>query len=174
MNLEKSLSIGGWIEPEELLWLAGTASESKSILELGAFLGKSTRALCDNTSGKVFTIDLWAQTPGGLEADWESTISQFSTNLKDHIDTGKLNFLRMSTDNGLSILQNIDLRFDFIFIDADHRYEQVKRDIEGCLSLLLPGGIISGHDMNWEGVNKAVVELIPDYKLFKYIWYKRI
>ncbi len=36
--------------------------------------------------------------------------------------------------------------FDFIFIDADHRYDCVIRDLRGFLPKLKPGGIICGDD----------------------------
>lgn len=37
-------------------------------------------------------------------------------------------------------------RFDLIFIDGLHEYDQVKRDLENSLQILTPGGIIMLHD----------------------------
>jgi len=37
--------------------------------------------------------------------------------------------------------------FDLIFIDADHYYDAVKRDIDLMLPLIKPGGTLSGHDI---------------------------
>ena len=39
--------------------------------------------------------------------------------------------------------------YDFIFIDADHRYECAKFDMENCYKILKPGGIICGHDCEY-------------------------
>lgn len=36
--------------------------------------------------------------------------------------------------------------FDLIFIDGDHNYPQVLRDIQGALEHLAPGGLITMHD----------------------------
>lgn len=52
---------------------------------------------------------------------------------------------------------------DFAFIDADHSYEAVKRDIAVWRTNIKPGGLLCGHDYGmWEdrgfGVRQAVDE----------------
>lgn len=53
-----------------------------------------------------------------------------------------------------------DKSIDFCFIDANHTYEFVSRDIEAYLPKMKPGGVIAGHDYNFQhpGVIKAVNE----------------
>ena len=60
-----------------------------------------------------------------------------------------------------------DESVDFIFIDADHKYESVVKDIQSWLPKLKKGGMMSGHDFTQPtaGVKKAVEELLPDFKL---------
>ena len=55
-----------------------------------------------------------------------------------------------------------DKTLDFCYIDADHRYEAVKQDIELWLPKVKPGGIICGHDYVKDGeiYNKADGSLI--------------
>lgn len=48
--------------------------------------------------------------------------------------------------------------FDFIYLDGDHTYESVKSDMNNYWRLLNKGGIIAGHDVDFEGVFKAVGE----------------
>lgn len=43
-----------------------------------------------------------------------------------------------------------DRKFDMIFIDADHRFESVKRDLENSLHCLADRGIIILHDTDPE------------------------
>ena len=66
-----------------------------------------------------------------------------------------------------------DESLDFIFIDADHGYESVKKDILAWFPKVKKGGLISGHDINLPGVYQAVQELIQDSKAAGYdnIWY---
>ena len=42
---------------EELTWLATTAQNCKYILEVGSYLGRSCRALAENTPGYVVSVD---------------------------------------------------------------------------------------------------------------------
>lgn len=60
--------------------------------------------------------------------------------------------------------------YDLVFIDAEHTYEAVKKDIEKWRCPLAIGGIICGHDyLDFEqpgyGVNKAVDEVFPNRNL---------
>ena len=51
-----------------------------------------------------------------------------------------------------------DEYFDYIYIDAQHEYEDVLRDVKAWYPKLKKGGTISGHDYGIEGVTKAVQE----------------
>jgi predicted O-methyltransferase YrrM len=57
-----------------------------------------------------------------------------------------------------------DGSLDFVFIDADHEYESVIRDIKAWAPKVKPGGLVSGHDTHFPGVLKAINELIPNWK----------
>ena len=55
-----------------------------------------------------------------------------------------------------------DESLDFVFIDGDHSYEGVKRDILAWMPTVKPGGWLMGHDYGGKpdgGVKKAVDEL---------------
>lgn len=52
----------------------------------------------------------------------------------------------------------LKVKLDFAYIDGDHSYKQVKRDIENYWKLLRRGGILAGHDINQSEVFKAVSE----------------
>jgi predicted O-methyltransferase YrrM len=53
-----------------------------------------------------------------------------------------------------------DASQDFVFIDAEHTYEEVKKDIEAWWPKVKPGGAMAGHDWSaaFPGVAKAVNE----------------
>ena len=177
MNLEKAKLINGYILDPELEWLASTARKSTAILELGAFLGKSTRVLCDNTKGTVCSIDLWEQTEGGLIATFPEVYKEFIDNLRDHLIAQKLSFYKATTDYAISLLKNEGRKFDFIFIDADHRYDAVWADLNHWWPKVKNGGICAGHDywedsiaknldIEFQGVDNAVQDFfVRDLKL---------
>ena len=52
---------------------------------------------------------------------------------------------------------------DLVFIDADHSYTGCLTDILEYKSKVKPKGILSGHDIDFPGVNKAVNERLTTY-----------
>jgi len=49
-------------------------------------------------------------------------------------------------------------KVDLIYIDGNHEYKYVKKDLEIYWNLLNRNGIISGHDIQMNSVSKAVLE----------------
>lgn len=61
-----------------------------------------------------------------------------------------------------------DESLDMVYIDADHSYEEVRKDILKWTKKVKMGGIVSGHDYNPNGgfgVHRAVDELVNDFIL---------
>jgi len=47
---------------------------------------------------------------------------------------------------------------DFVFIDADHKYENVIRDIKAWAPKVRKGGFVTGHDCDHKDVKRALSE----------------
>lgn len=65
-------------------------------------------------------------------------------------------------DSVAAATQVLDGSLDFVFIDGDHSYEGVKRDVLAWLPKVKPGGWLMGHDYGGKpdgGVKRAVDEL---------------
>ena len=161
MNISRALSIPGWMSDPELRWLAETASRSSRIIEIGAWMGRSSAALSMNTDGIVVSVDTWEgseehkQELSERPPDW--LFRQYVKNTQG-LDTVPL---RMSSLEAARLFSRLSVTFDFVFIDASHDYENVKADILAWRPLVAPGGVLSGHDYNWPGVQQAVDELLP-------------
>lgn len=179
VDISKALTIGGWMSEKELTWLAKMARKCERIVEFGSFHGRSTRALADNIkrAGIIYAVDPWngtylLESGEALQKVNTYVFPIFKRNLKNHIDIGTVIPKRQCSYNFA-----LPFKVDMVFIDGDHRYENVKRDIAKGLSLLKTNGIISGHDWNhpvWTGVNQAVTELLGDVSTEEMIWWKRV
>jgi predicted O-methyltransferase YrrM len=61
-----------------------------------------------------------------------------------------------------------DNSLDFIFIDAAHDYESVKKDINAWFPKLKQDGIIAGHDYAWcQDVQRAVNEFFAGKNIYE-------
>tara|TARA_B110000238_G_C15889097_1_gene336869 strand:- start:36 stop:524 length:489 start_codon:yes stop_codon:yes gene_type:complete len=64
---------------------------------------------------------------------------------------------------------------DLVFIDADHSYQGCSIDIKAYTPKVNQGGILSGHDIDFPGVNKAVNELVQTFDVGpNNVWFKSI
>jgi predicted O-methyltransferase YrrM len=170
VDIANALKIEGWMMEDELSWLAEQASRRSSIAEIGSYRGRSTRALADNTSGKLYAIDTWQ---GSSDFTPEQRDRLFEDFQKNMAGLDNVRPLQMTSHEASAALS--DQQFDMIFIDAEHDYDNVKADIAAWLPRLKPGGLLCGHDYIdcYPGVLKAVGELIPGFGLAGYsIWYK--
>jgi hypothetical protein len=115
------------------------------VLELGAWMGKSTRFICDQVpQAQVITIDTWA---GSVEhqgsPELETLYETFVVNCWDYRQ--QLVPIRMTTKEGMGFLKEQGIVPRFIFIDADHSYGGVCADITQALTNW-PDIIVCGDD----------------------------
>lgn len=122
-------------------------------LEVGTYAGKSFAYMAVEIVNSGKEIDLI-----GIDGfGWEHLKPDFDQNLlpvKDNYFVVKGNSIELS--------QKLpDKSLDFIFIDANHTYEDVKADILAYLPKIKEGGVIAGHDYcaDWPGVIQAVTEV---------------
>lgn len=184
IDIGPALAITGWMSHRELTWLAQQASRAKTIIEIGSFQGRSTRALADHCPGIVYAIDPWSDYRNDDDSQarwihnhggsWEDIHAAFERNLAQHIATGRVVPLRMHSADALALLPI--RKGDLVFIDGDHRYEACRRDIQLYGSLVRPGGILAGHDYShksWPGVARAVDEQLGRVGRCDSIWWVR-
>lgn len=166
IDIRRAQSIYGWMQPGELQWLAEQAREHLLIVEIGSYLGRSTRALADNTLGKVLAVDDWQgadsdHRPVSFERQ-QQLYTEFCGNMGELIKAGIV--IPCRVDHG-SV--QIKINPDMVFIDGDHTYEGARRDIQIWYPQLKPGGLISGHDSGHPPIRQALAELLPNYQLVR-------
>lgn len=75
-------------------------------------------------------------------------------------------WLRETSESAIREFQNEEA-VDFVYIDGDHSYESVKKDITLCYPLIKNNGLVGGHDYTpyTQTVMRAVNEFAEEAKL---------
>ena len=171
INIDKALAIEGWMLPTELAWLAEKASKAQIGIEIGSWMGRSTRAIGDHIQGTLFSIDNWR---GLRRSKHHRSKRLYFNNLHDLLGSGKIVSIEHNSQLGIPHLLK-DHQADFLFIDGDHSYDGCLSDITHFSSIVRSGGIISGHDYDHPkhpGVRQAVHHAFGDYiNLHDTIWW---
>jgi predicted O-methyltransferase YrrM len=126
--------------------------------EVGVRDGDSAAVILDTfPSMQYYAIDLWDKESQKQQRAYK----EFRARTGNHRD-------RITEIHGYSydVADQIpDNSLDMCFIDADHHYESVIRDINAYWPKVKKGGIISGHDIDdakTPGVRKAVEEFYAE------------
>ena len=150
------------IIPDETDFLMKYARKAtKGMIELGSAEGRSSVYLgtvAHVNDIPLLCIDMWDEYP--FET-WEKNIMRAVFPMVVH-------YQRMSTVNASNYLKRGDVfpntDWDFLFIDADHKYESVKADFENYLPLLSLPATVVFHDVNHGGAKKFFDEIKDNYK----------
>jgi len=146
--------IPGWFSfPKLYSAMVKKFPSGSRFVEVGTYFGCSFSYLVIEAinSGKKFDIV-------GIDAcpwpDVEPTFNKNMAPLKGHFRT------LFGGDSFDRIKEFEDKSVDFAFIDANHTYDFVSKDIAAMLPKMKPGGILTGHDYNLchPGVMQAVGE----------------
>lgn len=146
-----------WFDYEDVYDLAFSIFNDNKphvFVELGAHAGRSTaymaRILTPNIS--FFTVDDWKIYP----------YKKFIANLKNNGITTKHVTPIIADSSEASRLFDRE-SVDFVFVDADHSYQGVLRDIVAWLPKMKKTGVIAGHDYHYENLDviKAICSLFP-------------
>ncbi len=147
--------------------LAEKVPAGSVIVELGCFHGKSMASLAEIIQRKNLhpvAVDLWdagsKNFPPEMAGFFKDMLQQFIVNTND-VGLNPFIYEGPSEQAILAYKQRDNLAWpQLVYIDADHSYEWVKRDIEAWWPLIPSGGILAGHDYGNEnfGVKQAVDE----------------
>lgn len=131
--------------------------------EIGVHRGESSLAFLEQRSCRMLLVDPW-QKVAGYDEDYGSgdALDQCLARLKAYSwKTWQCTLLKMCSVEVADAFV-IPQGFDFVFIDGNHKYEFVKKDLVAWWRHVKAGGWLLGHDYNlpcfeW-GVKVAVDE----------------
>lgn len=147
--------------------------------EIGVWEGEFSKRITEVASPRVLhLIDPWAfqgefpeRMYGGaiakrqedMDKIYQSVIEKFRNNQNVKIHRGLSETILQEFDDGY---------FDWVYIDGNHYYEYVSKDLELSFMKVKTGGLITGDDYTWgakEGfpVKQAVQDFVNDKNLGK-------
>jgi predicted O-methyltransferase YrrM len=160
-----------------------------NILEIGSWAGNSTIIWADaikkfnNGNGSVTCIDPWSpyfhigmnmtSSAGSKRMiralKKEKIFKLFLHNISASNNNDIIRPYKVSSNDALPAFR--DELFNLIFIDGDHSYSQVIKDLRNCERLLCDGGILCGDDLELQkheiDIQNAVIQKEQEYTLDK-------
>jgi len=161
----------GWCCPYNRHRLAQLINEFKAdtIIEIGSWLGTSTRFLAERLGpkGMVYAVDHWkgsSEHLNGLMIEKLPTLyEQFLSNTIHAGLTDKIVPVRMSSLEAAKAL--IHIKPNIVYIDAGHETKDVLADLNAWYPYIEHDGIICGDDWTWASVRKAVELFAEEHNL---------
>jgi len=163
-----------------------TKKNVKKFAEIGVFRAGSARFIlrnCSHIIQEYWGIDKYDTRWNGVtythpklnEDRWHEMYKQSCRYCSFY---PQFRIMRMSSEEAAQLFPKRffpDGYFDFVYIDADHTYDMVKKDIQLWLPLVKKGGMMGGHDYGFPdevcrygGVQKAVDEMFESSRIKVY------
>jgi predicted O-methyltransferase YrrM len=144
--------IEGWFNFQEIYSsMVNKFQDGAIFVEVGCWKGKSACYMAVEIANSNKGIDFYCVD------GWWGTYQIFKSNtkrVKEYIKP-----LRMTSLEAAQTFEEQSI--DFVFIDADHRYDNVKADIEVWYSKLKKGGVIAGHD--YQEARPGVIQAVDEF-----------
>ncbi|MBE3094964.1 MAG: class I SAM-dependent methyltransferase [Actinobacteria bacterium] len=129
-------------------------------IEIGVNDGENAKSILESINiRKLYLIDPYSPyTEDGKLMDYTDIEKVMKKTISPYHKFTK--FIKDTSEN--AAIKIPDNSVDFIYIDGNHSYEYVKKDIELYYPKLKSNGIMGGHDFTPEtyGVAKAVIEFV--------------
>ncbi len=153
--------------PHEAIWLAENSRGKRLIVEIGSCYGYSTVALATHAKKVIAVDDFKGCRDLGMSDEARGCIFDVFKEI-----TKGYNNIEVDCTDHADYIPPIDC--DMAFIDGDHSYENVHRDISRFLERT--NLLLCGHDYTWwPGVKMAVDELLPGVEFFSdNLWFKQL
>jgi hypothetical protein len=140
--------------------------DSPVTCEVGVAQGLFSRDICEQWRPlHHYCVDSWAQLPGtgdgSFPQDWHDSNFEHAKNLLTPYKK-KVTFLVGRSDEMATKVR--DNHLDILYLDANHSYDGVMKDLQAWFDKVKINGVIAGHDyLNKDyGVFEAVEQFSKD------------
>ena len=144
--------------------------EFKLGAEIGTEKGIYAETLVkDNPSLKLFCIDPWKAYEGYREHVNQENLDGFYNETKQRLAKYNCHIIRGFSENVCTFFA--DGTLDFVYIDANHEFLSVAKDLTFWIPKVRAGGIVAGHDFrrNSGAYVNDVKDVVPAYAYAKKI-----
>jgi hypothetical protein len=143
-----------WIPSLELVEILEQLGKNLVGCEIGVCYGWNMHFMLEKLSiQKIYGIDPYEpyiDGPAGFVN--EETLAEMKRQFKENtIKFNSVVFIEKKSDEAHVEIEDNSL--DFVFIDGDHSYQQVLKDLRNYYPKVKPGGIFSGHDFCFDHDN---------------------
>lgn len=162
-------SIIGWFSEEDVKFILNIIQQihNMTIVEIGCFYGRSTASWIKkalNNNNQVYVIDNFygpidenAPASKVQRSQGDQVMKQFIENMKK-LGIDRSSYMLWKNNSMDALIYAPNNACGMIFIDADHSYESVKKDIENWWIKIKKGFWLAGHDFQNPEVRKAIEE----------------
>lgn len=133
-----------------------------------AVFAKEIAQNCD----KLYCVDPFKAYKGYRDHVTQEKLDRFFSEAQERMKPFNCEFIRKFSLDAVNDFEDESL--DWVYIDANHDYENCKADIEAWSKKVKKGGIVAGHDYIehkgqglFYGVKKAVNELDEDLTIWR-------
>ena len=113
--------------------------------EIGVVEGVYSARLCEKIPGlKLYSIDAWLVYEGYRDHVNQDKLNQLHKNAQETLAPYNCEIIRKFSMDAVEDFEDGSL--DFVYIDGNHRFVDIARDIDGWEKKVRVGGIVSGHD----------------------------
>jgi len=124
--------------------------------EIGVFFGYNAKDINKSLNiSKLYLIDPYAKYE---EYKKDSAYPLLKRAKKNSHKINKKNNILWIEEFSDKALKDIKEDLDLLYVDGNHEYEFVKKDLELYWKKIKKGGIIAGHEIQYKGVSKALLE----------------
>lgn len=130
-----------------------------TMIEIGSYIGEST-VIFASAFKQVISIDPYIDNYDPTDhackhAPFEKVYQQFLYNTRSF---SNIKHIRKFSDQAVLDFELDSI--DFVYIDGNHQYEFVKKDIESYYKIIKPQGFLGGHDYSCDAVKNAIKNTI--------------
>jgi hypothetical protein len=131
--------------------------------EIGVAYGYYSEVLFKNIPGlELYSVDAWISYARYRDYRDQSTYDKMIKTATEILTKYNCHIVRKSSMDAVRDFSDGSL--DFVYIDANHKYEFVKDDIREWSKKVRKGGIVSGHDYYLtKSGNTGVIRAVDEY-----------